>query len=185
MTRPSPRPTAYLLFGANCVGKSEVGRALAAELPRCAFIEVDELCSMIVGGLVGWSRGASPLKYPAEYARQCALAERNAVALCHQFALDGFSSVVEGLRDECLPNTTWIRDSFGSLPVRTAALLCEPGVLGKRLIDRGWENEKLRRAVIDQSARYRRKEDLFDYVLDTTATDALSAAQELREALAR
>lgn len=181
----SRAPTVFLLFGGNGSGKSEVGRALAAELERCAFIEVDELRYMIVGGLVAWSRGASPLKHPAEYSQQCALGERNAVALCHHFAGDGFSSVVEGLGEECRPDTSWILDHFESLPVRTAALVCEDEVLSERLSDRGWNGDGFLRAAVDESEWYRKNRALFDCLLDTTATDPASAARRLCEALAR
>ncbi len=185
MPRPVIAPTAFLLFGHNCAGKSEVGRALAAQLDRCAFIEVDELRYMIFGGLVAWSRGASPLEYPDEYARQCALGERNAVALCRLFAEQGFSSVIEGLGDRCRPDTSWIRESFDSLPVRTAAVVCDSEVLSARLVRRGWKQPADVGAALDQSEWYRRNAERFDYLLDTTSTDPDLAARRLREALAR
>ena len=177
-------PTVFLLFGANCTGKSEIGRALAAELDRCAFIEMDELLNMVVRGLVGWSRGASPLEHPAEYSRQCVLGQRNAVALCREFAKDGFNSVVEGLGDECRPDTSWIRDSFESLRVRTAALVCDDEVLSARLVSRGWKHDGFLRAAIDHSEWCRKNAELFDCLLDTTSTDPAAAARRLCEVLA-
>ena len=100
--------TAILLFGPGCAGKSTIGRALAHRLPRCAFIEVDELRYKVAGGLVALSAGKHPDEDPEEYARQSALGDRNAVALCHGFGEDGFSSVVEGLDDDRQPGTGWI-----------------------------------------------------------------------------
>ena len=135
--------------------------------------------------LVGWSRGASPLDHPTEYSRQCALGERNAIALCHQFAQAGSSSVLEGLRDECRPDTSWIRDSFEAPPVRTAALVCDDGVLSERLVRRGWKHDGFLRGAIEQSEWCRKHAEVFDCLLDTTSTDPAAAARRLLAALAR
>ncbi len=57
-------PVVLLLFGANCTGKSTIGRLVAGRLPRCAFIEVDALRYLVVGGLVAYSAGIPPSQAP-------------------------------------------------------------------------------------------------------------------------
>ena len=105
-----------LLYGSSGTGKSTLGRLLAGLMPRCAFIEVDTLRYMIVGGLVAESGGISPSKAPEEYHRQCWLGVGNAVGLAERFANEGFSSVIEGLEDDCRPGTGWIERSFLDIP---------------------------------------------------------------------
>ena len=75
------RTQIILLFGPSGAGKSTLGRLLAGRLARCAFIEVDTLRYMIVGGLVAHSGGICPSLAPEEYQRQCWLGVGNAVRL--------------------------------------------------------------------------------------------------------
>lgn len=188
MSRPPgdgwpPEPTAILLFGHNCSGKSSVAPLFADLLERTAFIEVDDLRYMVRGGLVAYRRGRSPVEHPREYARQFALAERNAVALCHEFARDGFSTVVEGLGDACRPDTAWIRASFPSLPVRVAALVCDEDTLRARCAERDWPRE-LDRMALDEARWYQANGERFECVLDTSSLAPDEAARVLLERLA-
>jgi chloramphenicol 3-O-phosphotransferase len=176
-------PTAILLFGHNCSGKSSVAPIFADLLERAAFIEVDDLRYMVRGGLVAFSRGRSPVQHASEYERQFALAARNAVALCHEFARDGFSTVVEGLGDECRPDTDWIRASFPSLPVRVAALVCDEATLRARCAERDWPRE-LDRMAHEEARWYRENCERFECVLDTSSLRADEAARILLERLA-
>jgi hypothetical protein len=132
-------PTTLLLFGPTGAGKSSVGVALADAMEACAHIEVDLLRYMVRSGLVAWSRGASPVDEPEEYARQCELGYRNAVTLCREFNAAGFSTVVEGLGDPCLPETGWIEREFGEARAVSVALYCRRDELQRRLAQReGW-----------------------------------------------
>ncbi len=99
------RAQIILLFGPSGAGKSTLARLLAGRLPRCACIEVDTLRYMIVGGLVAGSGGTPPSQAPVEYQRQCWLGVANAVRLAQGFAVEGFSSVIEGLENDCRPGT--------------------------------------------------------------------------------
>jgi 2-phosphoglycerate kinase len=71
MSNWAMRTQIILLFGPSGTGKSTLARLLAGRLPRCAFIEVDTLRYMIVGGLVADSGGTPPSQAPEEYQRQC------------------------------------------------------------------------------------------------------------------
>ena len=64
-------PSLILLFGTNCTGKSTIGAEIAGRLPKCSFIEIDELRYKVVGGLVAYSAGKHPREDPEEYERQC------------------------------------------------------------------------------------------------------------------
>ena len=173
--------TSILLFGPGCVGKSTVGRALALRLPRCAYLEVDELRYKVAGGLVALSAGTSPGEDPDEYARQCALGERNAVALCHGFAEEGFSSVVEGLGEDCLPGTGWIEEHLRT-PVRSALLVCTDEELERRWPLDG-RNPRFLPFVLKHLAWFRERTERFDVVLDTTALQHGEAAERLQREL--
>ncbi len=167
-----------LVFGTNCVGKSSVGRALAGRIDRCAFIEIDELRYMIVGGLVAYSGGAKPWEHPDEYRQQCSLGLANAVRLAHGFAKAGFSSVIDGLDEECLPETGWARTQFSDLQIRNVALVCEPA-LSQRWKERGWPDDAFRERRLEELAWVRANRALFDCVFDTTRTEPVEAAASI------
>jgi len=161
------RTMIVLLFGPNCTGKSTVGKDLAGMLPRCAFIEVDVLRYMVVGGLVAYSAGVHPTQQPDEYKRQCRLAVGNAVRLAHGFAEYGFSSVIEGLEDECRPGDEWAERNFPAFTVANVAMTCDEIELTKRWTERGWGN-RLPEVVRDSLQWYRDNASRFDIVVDTT-----------------
>ena len=184
MTSGHQEPVALLLFGPNCAGKSAVGEVLAGLLDRCAYIEVDRLRYMIAGGLVAWSGGDSPLEQPEEYERQCALGCRNAVALARGFGAAGFSSVIEGLGDECRPSTGWIEENFGALPVRSAVLICDLPVLESRWVERGGPTAKLPSPILKDLEWCRENASMFDAVVDTSWLKPERAARQLLQALA-
>jgi hypothetical protein len=123
MKTQSPVPI-MLLFGTSGTGKSTLARLLAQRLPQCAFIEMDALRYMIGGGLVACSGGTPPGQAPEEYKRQCWLGVANAVRLAKGFAAEGFSSVIEGLENDCHPGTGWIERTFPGYSVCSMAPVC-------------------------------------------------------------
>jgi energy-coupling factor transporter ATP-binding protein EcfA2 len=161
------RTEIILLFGPNCAGKSTLGRLLAGRLPKCAFIEVDVLRYMVVGGLVAHSGGKSPSEAPEDYERQCWLGVANAVRLAQGFATEGFSSVIEGLENECRPGTGWIERTFSGYSACSVALVCAETVLSERRRQRGWDNI-LSPEAAEELQWYRENSSLFDCVVDTT-----------------
>jgi hypothetical protein len=120
------------IFGPNCSGKSTLGYLLANRIERCAYIRVDELRYLVVGGLVAYSGGLNPSQAPEAYQEQCWMAIDHAVLLAHNFLTHGFSCVLEGLEDGCRPDTPWIAQTFPGLPVFTVGLLCEEEMLRSR-----------------------------------------------------
>ncbi len=162
-------PLVILIFGPSCTGKSTVGRLVAGHLPKCAFIEVDALRYMVVGGLVAYSSGVHPSQAPAAYWQQCWMGVENAVRLALGFAKHGFSSVIEGLEEECRPGTQWAQEAFGTLPVRSVGMVCDEDELVRRWQLRGWGNQ-LPRRVQEELGWYQTHQDWFDCVVNTTRT---------------
>jgi energy-coupling factor transporter ATP-binding protein EcfA2 len=173
------RTQIILLFGPSGTGKSTLARLLAGRLPRCAFIEVDTLRYMIVGGLVAHSGGTPPSEAPEEYQRQCWLGVANAVRLAERFAADGFSSVIEGLDDECRPGTGWIERSFPGYSVCSVAVVCAEAVLSERWGQRGWRSD-LSPQAIEELRWYRENRSLFACLVDTTEHSPEENAEILR-----
>lgn len=161
------RTQIILLFGPSGTGKSSLARLLAGRMPRCACIEVDTLRYMIVGGLVAGSGGTPPSQAPEEYRRQCWLGVANAVRLAQGFATEGFSSVIEGLENDCRPGTGWIERTFPGYSVCSVALVCAETVLSERWRQRGWDSH-LSPEVAEELRWYRENSALFACVLDTT-----------------
>jgi energy-coupling factor transporter ATP-binding protein EcfA2 len=156
-----------LLFGPSGAGKSTLARLLAGGLPRCACIEVDTLRYMIVGGLVAHSGGTPPSQAPVEYERQCWLGVANAVRLAQGFAAEDFSSVIEGLENDCRPGTGWIERTFPGYAVWSAAVLCTEAVLSERWQQRGW-GDQLSAEAVKELRWYQENRSLFACVVDTT-----------------
>jgi energy-coupling factor transporter ATP-binding protein EcfA2 len=170
------RPRIILLFGPSGSGKSTLARLLAGRLPRCACIEVDTLRYMVVGGLVAHSGGMSPEQAPEEYSRQCWLGVANAVRLAEGFTAAGFSSVIEGLEDECRPGTGWIERTFPDAEVCSVAVVCSEAVLSERWRQRGWDGELSSGAMADLRW-YRENGSLFAGLVDTTGHSAEEDAE--------
>ena len=161
--RTHSRIQIILLYGPSGTGKSTLARLLARRLPQCACIEVDALRYMIVGGLVASSGGTPPSQAPEEYRRQCWLAVANAVRLAEGFATEGFSSVIEGLENECRPGTGWIERTFPGYSVCSVAVVCAEAVLSERWRRRGWDNY-LSPEVAAELSWYREKSSLSSHV---------------------
>ena len=173
---PQGAPQIILIFGPSGAGKSTLARRLAAKLPRCAHIEVDALRYMVAGGLVAWSGGTSPALEPDEYARQCGLGMANAALLAGNFFAHGFSSVIEGLEDECRPGREWAARVLPNIPCRSIVVLCNEDVLRQRLEERGW---KITPDKLAELAWYRANAALFDFTVDTTSTAPDAAVEAL------
>lgn len=106
--------TPWIVTGMPGSGKSTVTRALAAALPRSARIAADDLNAMIVSGAV-W-----PLGYPAdEAARQVELCHRNTGSLARNFAVSGFTPVI----DIVLPDGDHLDRLLRQLPQQRARLV--------------------------------------------------------------
>jgi energy-coupling factor transporter ATP-binding protein EcfA2 len=161
------RTQIVLLFGPSATGKSTLARLLAGRLSRCASIEVDTLHYMVVGGLVAHSGGTPPDQAPEEYRRQCWLAVANAVRLAEGFATEGFSSVIEGLENDCRPGTGWIERTFPGYSVCSVAVVCAEAVLSERWRQRGWDS-RLSPEVLHELLWYRANSSLFACLVDTT-----------------
>ena len=173
-------PIVILLFGVSCTGKTTLGRAIAGQFSRCAFIEVDELRYKVVGGLVAFSAGQHPSTAPKEYHRQCWMGVENAVRLAEGFAKYGFSSVIEGLEDDCRPDTGWITTTFGKFRVLTVAVLCEKETLIGRWRERGW-GESLPQRVQNELKWYDENQSHFDCVIDTAVASPENGAEIVYE----
>jgi hypothetical protein len=176
-------PAIILVFGANCTGKSSLGRALAGRLERCAFIEIDELRYKVVGGLVAYSGRDKPWDHPEEYERQARLALRNAVRLARGFAAEGFSSVLDGLERECGPGSGWAESRFHNLDVFHIAVACDEATLTDRWNLGDWPDDTLFKSVLEELTWYRSNGALFDGLVDTTAIDPESAADAITSQL--
>jgi chloramphenicol 3-O-phosphotransferase len=170
----------WLLFGANCAGKSTLARALAGSLPRCAHIEVDALRYLVVGGLVAASAGTPPHLAPEEYDRQCRLGDDNAARLARGFAEHGFASVIEGLDDHCAPGSGWAGRALHGLRVRHVLVTCDPAVLARRWRERcGGDWPEDARA---QAAAFAAQAPRYDAVVDSAGATPEALAARLASA---
>ncbi len=174
-------PAVVLIFGHNCAGKSTVGQALAGLFEKGAFIEVDELRYKVVGGLVAYSGGAKPKDAPEEYAAQCRLGEENTVLLARNYATHGFSSVIEGLGEDCRPGTGWAEAQFGELPVLHVLLMCDHETALARMIERGWKRDGLSKGFKRDQAWYQDNQEQFDITVSTDEHSVVEAAQHIYE----
>jgi energy-coupling factor transporter ATP-binding protein EcfA2 len=166
-SRLSMNAQIILLFGPSGSGKSTLARMLAGRLPQCACIEVDVLRYMIVAGLVASSGGTPPSQAPKVYHRQCWLGVANAVRLAQGFATENFSSVLEGLENDCRPGTGWIERTFPGYSVCSVAVVCADAVLSERWRHRGWDN-RLSPEVTEELRWYRENSSLFASMVDTS-----------------
>lgn len=167
------------VFGVNCVGKTAVGRALAERMSRAALIEIDGLRYMIVGGLVAFSGGASPLDEPDEYERQCELGLANAVMLARSFLSGGFSVVLDGLSDQCRPPWGWTARTFPDHRTVDVLLTCTERELVRRGADRGWWTDTLPEGVATQLAHDRANGSQYTCAIDTTGRSASAVAEAI------
>ena len=84
----------FLLVGAQAVGKSTTGKALAARFPKSVHIPVDDLRAMVASGLSlpspEWSR---------ELTEQVTLARGVALHMAHDYVAAGFTAVIDDFWD--------------------------------------------------------------------------------------
>jgi hypothetical protein len=102
----------------------------------------------------------------------------NAVRLAEGFAAEGFSSVIEGLEDDCRPGTGWIEQTFPGYSVCSVAVVCSEAVLAERWQQRGWGRH------LSQSAKaelrwYVENRSYFACLVDTTERSAEESAEAL------
>ena len=168
-------PSLILIFGTNCVGKSTVGTEIARRLPRCSFIEVDELRYKVVGGLVAYSDGTRPERAPEEYERQCWMGVESAVAIARVHQKYGFSCVMEGLEDECEPDSRWIEEHLTEFNVVTVGLVCDLPTVEARW--RAREGLPPPKHLPGRMESVTTKRDRFDYFLDTGTLSVEHAAE--------
>jgi predicted kinase len=166
-----PVVTVVLIFGVNAVGKSSLGRNLAARLPRCAFIEVDELRYKVIEGLVAHSGGIQPHLDPDGYSLQCDMASRNAILLARGFSDHGFSSVIDGLQERYARRQAWLASQLPSARLIKVGLFCDGRTLRMRRVERGW-HPKLPKGTSQKLNWYRKNRGGFDCVIDTAQVDS-------------
>ncbi|GAA4903981.1 AAA domain-containing protein [Stackebrandtia albiflava] len=83
-------PAILIVTGMPGAGKSTVTRRIAAELPRAARLDGDQVNRLVVSGRVG------PLGEPVDEAeRQVELCNRNLCALAANFADAGFTALID------------------------------------------------------------------------------------------
>ena len=158
-----------MMFGPNAVGKSVTGRELAGRMKRAAFVEADLIKYFVAGGLVAWSAGLRPRKYPEEYRVQCELKTKNAALLACNFGAFGFDCVVEGLELSEGPGTGWAEENLVGHDVRSVAVVCDPGVVLERLRERDGEGSiRDVSKYIEWNKAASLADSGFDYVMDTS-----------------
>jgi chloramphenicol 3-O-phosphotransferase len=160
------RPIVALVVGVNAAGKSAFSREFASAMERSAYVEVDELRYKVMGGLVAHRRGINPSVAPKEYALQCDLACRNAVALAGVFTAAGFSVVIDGISEAYTQRREWLHREIPGCEVVTVGVYCTADVLESRRAERGWPST----LPLDTAKKllwYSRNEGHMDYVVDT------------------
>jgi hypothetical protein len=115
-----------------------VSRAVAARLPRCGVIEVDELRHKVLGALVETPRLRLSPQGQEEYLNQWRFAESSAILLANNFADHGYACVIDGLPQRYAVILPDVLESPSSRLVRVA-LHCSPSALMARRRTRGWE----------------------------------------------
>ncbi|GAA2983806.1 AAA family ATPase [Streptomyces fulvorobeus] len=130
-----PAPCAVLLTGIPGSGKSTVAAAVAARLPKSAYIDVDALQDMIVGG------GEWPIMEGSPEAdRQIFLRARHACLLADSFVAAGFVPV---LADVVVRRThlAFYRETLRTGRFHVVVLAPDPGV--------AWERNRTRDKVLE------------------------------------
>jgi hypothetical protein len=177
-------PTAIILYGHSCAGKSTVGRKLAGLFPKCAYIEVVELRQKIIGGHVGSPRDPGVLDAPAAHTQQRLIADENASLLAHNFIAHGFSAVIEGLEDTRNPGKGWVESHFETVPLLNDLLMCDEETFLKRLTERGWaDGVNLKPGRKRNFDWYLDNQDRFDFSVRTDVHSPDRAADLIYDAV--
>lgn len=106
----------YLITGAPASGKSTVSRALAARFPRSIAICVDDLRSMVVGGVV--HPGA---EWRRELVEQLQLARRSVAEMAKLYQRAGFAVVIDDFWDPHSRMSEY-RELFDTAEIRRVVL---------------------------------------------------------------
>ena len=162
-----------LVFGTNCTGKSALGAEVARRLPRCAFIEVDELRYKV--------RGGGPSDYAGrkkdEHIPQWRMAVELAVRMAEIYRNHGFACVIEGLGDECEPGNDWMEANLGGCQIVTVALVSDLRTLESRWTAREKEDDPPPKHLASSYEAYASRRHLFDCFLDTGKLSLEQAAE--------
>jgi chloramphenicol 3-O-phosphotransferase/ADP-ribose pyrophosphatase YjhB (NUDIX family) len=129
-----------IVTGPAGAGKSTVARALCGRFARAAHIDVDLLrWRMIVSGYVRPEAAYGADTEAEEAWRQLALRARNAAALARNFAVDGFTAVIDDVLERCEELDMYLAELDG-LDVAFVTLL--PDAASLRARDEGREPEQ-------------------------------------------
>ena len=104
----------------------------------------------------------------------------NALRLAEGFASKGFSTVIEGLEDDCNPGSGWTHPTLDRHRTLTVALIPDVAVVVERWKQRTGE-ETLPRRQRESLAWYRANEGVFDFVAEGFASGLKPTISDLQK----
>ena len=163
-------PTICLITGPAGVGKSSVAKYLADQIARSAYVNVDYLREMVMGGYV--------LPWPSseEATIQTRLGAENACAMAKNFLSNGFSVFIDDVIGENLFNL--YRQILGP-ELRVFLLLPSKTTLLERFDNRGNDKELRARTEELYDKFVSRKDKLSWEVIDTSKQSLKETGDEI------
>lgn len=149
-----------LITGPAGAGKSSVSRALAKKFNKSAFIDVDELRNMVIGGYV------KPWPWNEEVKLQLSLSTKNACDISSNFLEQGFNVFIDVVLGENLLKE--YSEFFVNKKFKVFLLLPTIESLLARFDERG-ANDKLRERTFELHKKFLEKKDKLDWqVIDSS-----------------